>query len=1013
METTGIGLLSSSSSNNNNCECKLGTVNESTNAENASLSPLSSPSSSKFDSSFCFDNDDDDGTDFDEFSNFGNQPLVLNNDDDNDDDLSYEDDNDNDSTSCASTVVNDKPPRIVRPPTTATKEEQALFYWELCYGKGSKPSPMYMNPKANWSANRKPPTKSCLSARKTKWTEIAQSSSKRSARRQKVLLLTNEKKEKRTPTVLDSFHFEKNDDSIPNPSPLEKNQQIVQQGVTVNNLTKGFECTPNMKTPQSHNDDSCMKSVTFGDSAAVEFESSRPTVELTPLPPDKVREQFPVEEKETLSDDESTEMHHETARNGERLAMWDDDFDDYIEEWEDNDNDADVEFEDNFRESLGGKRSDNNISRRNERRSSVFFSRGGGSLVQFEPPKKSQKNDSSDMDSPDSIQNDHNDDPKSKVAIGSNKASPVSRDSMQFSSPSISSSYRLSTSESESSKVTPKADLHSSSSLLRSVHSAGGAHISSRNNDIGHDDTSQDLKPSQLDETLQKAEKGTFCQTCQTEDSQISFLCDTIIEDMMVEPTAALRDDFSRFLRERSQLYDMAFENTLSSLLRNIINNMSIDSFVDVSEEVCRLLDHNTFEVCQNDIVDVLKMSVAFLEQEIDTIKECNTAELRAQSNFSQQTFDFDDRSDLYSSLLDGAFSKWERLESQAFHTVSSCFQLVNQSNNDEEAAMINKLQTCTNGRGLEDCRRNRSLDKIQMQMKEERSNIERLLDSINKEEASMNRMRPVSSFWASRVEVERNTPLDAIDFILLKMFLTFSERLLAIDQVKVSFLHLDGHSNETQLSWQSTSEISTERRQSFSSVDSADGMIELLATTPTISRRPNESNDPICPSEVQQLPIESPASQLYKSILNDERLNNFLLKCCSQEQETGILTVTDVFQRLNLMAMDVMEVHKYYSCCVERPQKSTSLILNVTISSGETMSVGIRFTYDLAIQRTFLYAIPSEIIINQITGEPEVHIKSLMQVANLILSTGHLSNAFILNRICSAIVDTLRGQDL
>ena len=994
---------------------------------------------------YYFDNDDDDDSvdyDYDEFRNFGNQPVRINIDkkDEDDDDDNSSNSSSSSSTSCASTVVNDKPPRIVRPPPTATKEEQAKFYWELCYGKNSNPptttttttsTAIIIQSNPNWtsSANKKPPMKSCLSAKKTKWTEIAQSSSKRSARRERMMMLmtTDEKRknqvEKRTPTVMDQFGFtstdtkvtnDGSDQTISNLSPLERQQQEHMNGKPQQH---GFDYTPNMKTPQSQNDNnnnnttttiSSIKSVKFGDSQAAEFESSRPTVELTPLPSDKVREQYPVEEKDVLSDDESTELHHETARNGQRLAMWDDDFDEYVDEWEDNDDDDDdVELkDDNFRESTSsslvrGNNSASVSSRRSQRRSSVFFSRGGGSLVQFED----SKNKVEDIEESKII----HDNLQETVDVDNTKESPVSRDSMQFSSPSISSSYRLSSSDSETSKVTPKADLHSSSSLLRSVHSAGGAHMG-RNNDIGHDDTTQDFRPSQLDETLQKAESSQNSNHAIYKTiSQKSSLTDEIIEEMIVEPNKTLINKFGCLVKERSRLFDKSFENTMSAELVQMMSDWELHSYIDVSDKVIKLIDNETPPVCVNDAVEVLKMMVSFLEREIKTTRDCDAKKLQAYSTYAKQSLDYDDRTDLYSSLIDSAFSQWDRLESQAFQTVSSCFQLVNQSNFDEEATIKDLLQK-SHYQGV--LKNSKKMCSMHEQIENEKESIANLLSMIDDEEMAISRLCHISSFWESKVELERNAPVEAVDLILLKTFLTFTERLLTMNQVNVSYQHLDEHSSETQIKWISALRDTPERRQSLSSIDSADGMIELLASTPSIKRTQNQRNHTSFTPDDIRLPSGSPAHKIYTTILNDEGMNRFLLKCCKQEQETGILTVTDVFQRLNLMAMDVLEINKYYSCRVERPTKSTAVMLNVTISFGTAMSIGIRFTYDLAIQRTFLYSMPSEVFIKSIAGEPAVPLNILTKVANFKLSSGHLSNAFLLKRTCSSIVDTLQGRD-
>lgn len=549
--------------------------------------------------------------------------------------------------------------------------------------------------------------------------------------------------------------------------------------------------------------------------------------------------------------------------------------------------------------------------------SSVFFSRGGGSLVQSD--NRNNYDDDSNKEKTFSQDENYFDDASlEKLQFDYSKKSPASTDeSMQFSSPSFSSSLRLSSSDSEISKVTPKSDVHSSSSLLRSVHSAGGAHMG-RNNEIAHDDVSQDLKPSQLDETLQKAENIVSPPSESQKSSLYRSLIDEIIEETIVDPTKTLMDDFGRFLYERLHLYDTAFVNTTSIALKKIMSDLNVHSYVDVSTEVCKFIGNDIPTVCQNDGIEVLKMTIAFLEQE--AMEDCDTGELEKMSTLLQQKLTFDERANLYSNLLDIAVTRWEELESQAFHTVSSCFQLVNQSNFDEKAIMKDLLQKDTKRRiNNDDYQKKRSLESfnnMKKQIEKENEDIEKMLLSINDEMTSIRKMRHVSSFLASRVEVERNLPLEGVDLILLKMFLTFSEKFLTTDQVDVSYPHMDEYSSKTLISW--CSETSSERRQSFSSVESVDGMTDLLSKSPTITRIRNQKCPSIFVPDNYLLRNGSPAHQMCTCILNDERMNKFLLRRCSQEQETGILTFTDIFQRLNLMATDVMELHKSFNCRVD-----------------------------------------------------------------------------------------------
>ena len=135
---------------------------------------------------------------------------------------------------------------LIRLPPTASKEEQARFYWDSCYGKRSAKKPVVQCelPPRNWSVNRVGPVKSCMSAKKTTWSEIAASASKR-----------------RTRVVME--HGKMNATC----SPIEK----VSVAITI----------PILFTPRKTNEDSGRRSVNFGCAAADEFDSSQPIFQWT------------------------------------------------------------------------------------------------------------------------------------------------------------------------------------------------------------------------------------------------------------------------------------------------------------------------------------------------------------------------------------------------------------------------------------------------------------------------------------------------------------------------------------------------------------------------------------------------------------------------------------------------------------------------------------------------------------------------------------------------------------
>lgn len=926
---------------------------------------LLSPSYSGIDHSFYFEDDDE-----------ADYEFHMNIDDDDDED------GDSDDDSCASTVVNDKPPRLVKPPPTATKEEQARFYWELCYGKDTKNIDL---PISSWSASRKPPIKSCLSAKKIPWTEKAESSIKRSTRR-----INNLNSQKNTPTTFDQYQFDHDDSKSPKiPSPMERSGPKMSD-------------TPNMKTPQS-SDCSGVKSVKFGFPSAAEFESTRPTVELTPLPSDKARERFPVEENDDSSDDESAELHKETARNGALLALWEDDFDDYIDDnIEIDDECSDDEESKNMLVSRRGRRSSCSIRSR-DRRSSLFYSKNGKSLVESNQldDKTIIPRTSLQMGSPCT---------KETFTLTSSHSDESETDSMQYSSPSMNESLRLSTSDSDASKITPNADVQSSSSLLRSVHSEGGASIG-RNRRTCDEDTTQELKPSQLDRTLREAE-GHFGEKKNISKKKISFI-DQIIHDELTGLNydevinKIATDQFGLLLSERASYFDSSFDIATSALLNNILNSMNVHSYASIADAIFETIQNASLNKCHTciyeDVVEVLEMSVSFLEQDILTMNECDLEQTRILSSWLHQTLESSDRTDFYSTIVESAYADWERLETQAFETVLSCFQIIHQTNCEEEL----KIQETIRLAGSEVIpRTEKIISDFQAQIKNDIEILDNLKNQVLNKESELRTLHQFSSLWAKSVEVEMDCPLVAVDYCLLNLVLTFNQKELMMDKVEISYPHRDVTSNTTIICWSSNNNNELRKKHS---INTSDEMVDLLTTKPSLNHVKHVTSQ--CDSYC--LPEESAAHKIYSFVLENDLTKKFINYCFEQEEELGLLTVTDVFQRLDHLAMDVMELHKYYICRVEGSSTSSCLILHVTIALGATTSICIRFTYDLSYDRTILYAMPSEVYVSAIAGETTVPVNVLLQHAQQYLVNGPSSNAYLLKRTCSVIVDVLQGHDI
>jgi len=953
----------------------------------ASFSPNFSPSSIDTGGGYSLYFDDDDEADYAD-----GIPIDFDSNEESDDN---DNDDDDDDLSCDSTVVNDKPPRIVRPPPTATKAEEAKFYWDLCYG--NEKEKIALPPLNSWSVKRKPPAKSCLSSKKTPWTEIALSHKKRMKKGEKGSI----QDQYHTPVGPDQFEqFKK---ITAHPSPMKGD------GVIFNNHK-----SPIMKTPQGCQSRSTRR-IKFGISSAAEFESTRPTVELTPLPSEKVRERFPVDEKDVSSDDDSVQMHHETARNGARLAMWDDDFDSYVDEWDENDSDVDDDSddcEDSFRTGINMSRRSSESrrksvnSRRGDRRSSIFFSREGGSLV------KSNNNDDSSREK----RNPNGDDDDIMIGNHQQILSPDCRDDMHFSSPSTAcASYRLSTSESETSKVTPKSDVNSSSSLLRSVHSEGGASMG-RN----HDDTTQELKPSQLDITLRKAEKDQFSK------KNIAVLRSSIINRMINEAqdveegiTSISDHNIGSLLCELTHYYGCMHDITISSFFNNAMNISRAQSLIDISEDIDETISMNsinTDNIGRNDVIELLNMSVSLLEQQTPTEEEIDERMLRIISESFFQRNDSVVIYNLYSTISEIAFMQWNQLEMQALQTMSSWFQPVHQANCEEEVSILMLMQKCQYCGSSRKCRNKREiLAETKRRVIYENEAINAIESAIQKEEEELIKLSYLGSHWSSKVEVDMHAPLAVIDHTLLKFLLEFSSKTLSLDQFEVTYPHLGGVNSATQvtLSLGIQDDPTDERRVSMTSIDSglsSNRKITLVSRTPEMKRLTASAHNGPTNNE-SRLPAGSAAYKLYSIMLDSEYLNKFILSCFNQDVEAAILTATDIFQRLNLLARDVMELHKYYSCRVENPSKTSTVVLHVTISLGVSLSIGIRFTYDLSNEKTILYSIPSDIFILPITGEPSVPINLLLRVAKHTVWSEPILNAFVLKRTCTTIVDTLQGR--
>lgn len=913
-------------------------------------------------------------------------------DDEEDDADNFQDDEEEDNESDESTVVNDLPPaRLQKPPPGATKEQQDRFYWELCYGqsKGKNQASLLVSqrPPISWSATRRGPAKSCLSAKKTPWTEIANSAKKRVELRRR---LASGKK------------VSGNDNGTP--------------GGWTNTASV---CTPKFSTPQGNDNDieswssDVNRSVKFGDSSAAEFESSRPTVELTPLPPEQAREQFRVDDKKVESDEESVELHHETARNADTLAQWEDDFDSFCDE-RDSDDDEHLEAlvqrkRPNARGSgrssgASSKDRDRRSSRGGggDRRSSAFFSKEGGSLLN---PDDMELDEMQKTNSPEKTQNNGTLIGTSGEANEPRGSLSSTESSLQFSSPSTmgGSFLRLSSSGSESSKATPTTDLTSSSNVLRSMHSAGGASIGRDAYNNRQDESNQDFKPSQLDFALQKAKNGSSPsgvrpQTEQNHDNptnQFDLLSKlTMNPSMLVNAAELLLECKTEF----------SLQHKISSLLSiEGVPSAECSSLLAIASDLdCQVHPPQgcVSEMGHDEVAHVVQMSVITLMEEYNKNQD-DVDEEKIASIVEKMEIHLDgaEIEDVYAILAEHSNMKWLMQEMEALELAKDWLLPLYKSNRKEEdriASIFNKIDSqCLEAK-------EKSRHKVHSLHKDQLRAVCELEATIENELFQLELLKHQAHFLTCKCQVELSKPHQMLKSRLLETLIPYDCEVQS-SPLRITYPHLDR--SQTLVSWEAASDSPSKRdkRESTCTTESADSTIALLMNTPKTKRLKVKEE-----TGQQVLPVKSVARKLYCRFIDGDCMKIFLSEQFKFEQEMGILTVADAFQRLNLMALDILELQKYYNCRLEMPPKSNLVQLQVTISLGQLCCVAVRFIYDTSSQKGHLCPVPIEVFVEPISGEPAVPMNTLLQVANHALNSKPGTNAFILRRTCSAIVDSL-----
>lgn len=323
---------------------------------------------------------------------------------------------------------------------------------------------------------------------------------------------------------------------------------------------------------------------------------------------------------------------------------------------------------------------------RDSRRSSTYFSKGGLSLLD---PSDIDTKSSSTLPSPDASNKNLAKDGKNNDNFG-NRTSFTSRDSLQFSSPSTvgGSFLRLSSSGSETSKVTPTADVTCSSTLLRSVHSAGGAAMGRAAYHDRQDDTAHELKPSQLDFA-----KGVGSPTgvLNPNTKEISHSPDdfqSILQNPLNHYEAELLQALKRDEKNRHDLWiTSAIENMDES------NYHEKFSFLNVAHELgerVELSPSSASSVGRCDVADVVKMSVFLLEETNNTENNIDKKTLCSIVDTMQEQFEASEVGEIYTHFAEVSNMKWMEQEGDALATITNWLQPLYQCNCEEEARIAN-----------------------------------------------------------------------------------------------------------------------------------------------------------------------------------------------------------------------------------------------------------------------------------------------------------------------------------
>mmetsp|Transcript_10031 Transcript_10031/g.14187 ORF Transcript_10031/g.14187 Transcript_10031/m.14187 type:complete len:1214 (+) Transcript_10031:117-3758(+) len=905
-----------------------------------------------------------------------------------------EDEYDDDDMSDDSTVVNSVIPTYIRPPASATKEEQAQFYWNQCYGKNGPINTMESSlSQGLWSASRKVTVKSCMSAKKSSsYSNSLQSKSNQH--------LGNNTEHVNTPTLCERFNFDSTEINFKNSNPSCIESSVHNEIIT-----------PIVSTPLLNDSDTKIKkNVKFGLPSAAEFDLEQPVSQMTPLPSQVAKERFPIELNDQDSDNESEQMHKETARNAATLAMWDDDFDSYI----DDEDDVEVNsWNDGVEEGLNPNKSSpfffrKRKSKRNNRRSSTFFSKKGYSLI--------NENSTHDQDDCGSIENNLN-----------RNATDLS--SFCTSSPRTSMSHKSRSKtnndfENSIDKDTPNLDRSSLSSVLQTLHSSGGAEIGQESAmHDEEDDCNQELKPNLLDSILQTAECSCYnyqdltCEGFNPSDTKVKT--PTCLEGLATLMHQLMNTDYLLSHEHMSSIAQYKWsKNTINLDAKDFMHENNF--FYNVAEKMDSIVlgEENVSHSGRVELSEVLNMILSILSQQCEYPPKSGSKHFSLNSCIAMmhQCLLKSELQTTYESIVEIGYYMWQKIEVEVISMALIWLKPLCQSNKEEEEKIEYLVREKMDMRAMNIMSRKRELLESK-NIDEEELALKELEDEYEKELKNMAYLEEVQSFWMAKYESARYDTCRTKCFALQNI-LPFQVPSISDESIQVSIQHCNNPNWQTILTWKSTLD---EARDDSKTTESNDSMRSLESVTNIMNKNPDfmrvtekcDRNDENAINMFNEyatfLPEKSFVTSFYEVLLDTCQIEGFIIKRCRIDNESKVHLIADLFERLNLVGRDIIELEKYYTCTAEIPRKLQVIFLNVEISLGNSSIIYIKFTYDFTNMSCVLHFIPSEVFVDCSLGEPAVPPNILSRIAKESLATKPTSNAYILKRTCSKVIETLR----